>query len=160
MIAGGDEIQLVVFRVGPQEFALEISQVERILRWQRPAPLPGAPAFLEGLVPHEGAVVPVVDLRKRLSLESEIGEETRLIVIALDGQRVAGAVDAVVEVLRAQASDIATPPPLVRGLAAKYLTGVLSRGGRTIVLLNASKIFTSRERLALEHAAQAEGAAG
>ena len=51
MIAGGDEIQLVVFRVGPQEFALEISQVERILRWQRPAPLPGAPDFLEGLVP-------------------------------------------------------------------------------------------------------------
>ncbi len=157
MHAGGDEVQLVVFRVGSQEFALEISQVERILRWRRPAPLPGAPGFLEGLVSHEGGVVPVVDLRKRLSVEAVAGEETRLVVLTLDGQRVAGAVDAVVEVLRVDAAEITPPPPLVRGLAAKYLTGVVSRDDRTIVLLNAGRLFTSKERLALERAA--EGAA-
>lgn len=158
MHAGGDEVQLVVFRVGSQEFALEISQVERILRWRRPAPLPGTPGFLEGLVSHEGGVVPVVDLRKRLSVEAPTGEETRLVVLALDGQRVAGAVDAVVEVLRVDASEIAAPPPLVRGLAAKYLTGVVARGERTILMLNAGRLFTSRERLALEQAV--EGASG
>ena len=158
MHGGGDEVQLVVFRVGAQEFALEISQVERILRWRRPAPLPGTPGFLDGLVPHEGGVVPVVDLRKRLSVEAPVGEETRLIVLALDGQRVAGAVDAVVEVLRVEAAAIAPPPPLVRGLAAKYLTGVVARDDRTIIVLNATRLFTSKERLALEQAV--EGAAG
>jgi purine-binding chemotaxis protein CheW len=158
MHAGGDEVQLVVFRVGSQEFALEISQVERILRWRKPAPLPGAPAFLEGLLSHEDGVVPVVDLRKRLSVEAPTGDETRLIILALDGQRVAGAVDAVVEVLRADAAAIAPPPPIVRGLAAKYLTGVLARGDRTIVLLNPAKLFSGKERLALEQAA--DGATG
>lgn len=158
MHAGGDEVQLVVFRVGSQEFALEISQVERILRWRKPSPLPGSPAFLEGLLSHEDGVVPVVDLRKRLSVEAPTGDETRLIVLALDGQRVAGAVDAVVEVLRADAGAITPPPPIVRGLAAKYLTGVLPRGDRTIVLLNPAKLFSGKERLALEQAA--EGAPG
>ena len=158
MHAGGDEVQLVVFRVGPQEFALEISQVERILRWRRPAPVPGSPGFLEGMVTHEGGVVPVVDLRKRLSVEAPTGEETRLVVLALEDQRVAGAVDAVVEVLRVDAAEIVAPPPLVRGLAAKYLTGIVAREDRTIVLLNAARLFTSRERLALERAA--DGAAG
>ena len=102
-------------------------------------------------------MVPVVDLRKRLSVEAPVGEETRLIVLALEGQRVAGAVDAVVEVLRVEASEIAPPPPLVRGLAAKYLTGVVARDDRTIVVLNATRIFTGKERLALERAV--EGAA-
>ena len=63
-----DEIQVVAFRVGPQEFALDILQVERILRYERPSPLPKAPAFLEGVVRYEGGAVPVVDLRKRLEL--------------------------------------------------------------------------------------------
>jgi purine-binding chemotaxis protein CheW len=58
-VATDDEIQVVAFRVGPQEFALDILQVERILRYERPAPLPQAPAFLEGVVRYEDAAVPV-----------------------------------------------------------------------------------------------------
>src|SRR5581483_9697221 len=78
-----DEVQLVTFRVGPQEFALQILEVERILRYQRPAPLPKAPAFLEGVVSYDGAAVPVVDLRKRLELPAPVDEETRIMVLAL-----------------------------------------------------------------------------
>ena len=59
-----DQIQLVAFRVGSQEFALEILQVERILRYERPSPLPKSPDFLEGVVTYEGVPIPVVDLRK------------------------------------------------------------------------------------------------
>ena len=68
MTIAGDDIQLVSFRVGSQEFAFDILQVERILRHVAPAPLPKAPDFLEGVVPYEGGAVPVVDLRKRFEL--------------------------------------------------------------------------------------------
>ena len=152
MTADADTIQIVIFRVGPQEFGLEISQVERILRWQRPSPVPKAPAFLDGVVPYEGGVVPVVDLRTRLSLDAPTGEETRLVVLLLEDQRVAAAVDAVVEVLRVDAREVTPPPDLVRGLAARYLTGILTLETRTILLLNARQLFTSREKLALGRA--------
>src|ERR687890_343008 len=127
MIASGDDIQLVSFRVGVQEFAFDILQVERILRHVVPAPLPRAPAFLEGVVPYEGGAVPVVDLRKRFELDAPIREETRLMVVDLGDQRVGVVVDEVREVLRVDSRTITAPSPVVRGLAAAYISGIISR---------------------------------
>lgn len=148
-MATEDEIQLVAFRVGPQEFAVDILQVERILRYERPAPLPKAPAFLEGVVRYEDGAVPVVDLRKRLELADPVREETRFIVVNLEDQRVAVVVDEVREVLRVDSTTITPPPPVVRGLAAAYIAGIITRGNRTIVLLHMGRLLTATERLAL-----------
>jgi purine-binding chemotaxis protein CheW len=145
----GDELQFVAFRVGSQEFAVNIFQVERILRYERPASLPGTPDFLEGVVRYAGGVVPVVDLRKRLSLPSEVREEVRMMVLELETQRVAIVVDQVLEVLRVDAAVITAPPPMVRGLAAQYISGIVAQPDRTIVLLNAARLLSSEERLAL-----------
>jgi purine-binding chemotaxis protein CheW len=145
----GDELQFVAFRVGPQEFAVNIFQVERILRYEAPALLPGAPDFLEGVVRYAGGVVPVVDLRKRLTVPSEVREEVRMMVLELETQRVAIVVDQVLEVLRVDAALITAPPPMVRGLAAQYISGIVAQPGRTIVLLNAARLLSSEERLAL-----------
>lgn len=144
-----DDVQLVSFRVGPQEFALDILQVQRILRHQVPAPLPQAPAFLEGVVPYEGGAVPVVDLRKRLGLDAVVNEETRLMVVDLGDQRVGVLVDEVREVLRVDSTTITAPGPMVSGLAAAYIAGIVTRPERTIIVLNARKLLSSTERLAL-----------
>ena len=148
-MATEDEIQLVAFRVGPQEFALDILQVERILRYERPAPLPKAPAFLEGVVRYEGGAVAVVDLRKRLELPDPVREETRLVVLNLEDQRVAVVVDEVLEVMRVDSTTITPPSPVVRGLAAPYIAGIITLGKRTIVLLHVGRLLTATERLAL-----------
>jgi purine-binding chemotaxis protein CheW len=145
-----DDIQVVVFRIGPQEFALDILQVERILRYERPSALPQAPDFLEGIVRYEGGVVPVVDLRKRLEVDAQVREETRLMIVRLDEQRVGMLVDEVREVMRLDSTTIAPPPPIVRGLAAAYIAGIISREERTIVILNAGRLLSSTERMALE----------
>ena len=147
-----DDIQVVTFRVGPQEFALDISQVERILRYEKPAALPKAPDFLEGVVRYGGGAIPVVDLRKRLELDAVIGDETRLMVLSLDGQRIGVLVDQVREVMRVDSTTIAPPPPMVRGLAAAYISGIITEGERTVVLLNALRLLSSTERQALQAA--------
>ncbi len=147
-----DELQFVVFRLGPQEFALSIVQVERILRYEAPAAVPQAPEFLEGVMPYGGGVVPLVDLRKRLSLEAPLKEETRVMVVHLDDQHVGVVVDQVKEVLRVDTRTIASPPPMVRGLAARYISGIITRPGRTIVVLNAGRLLSTEERLALSEA--------
>lgn len=149
MTTTGDDIQLVSFRVGAQEFAFDILQVERILRHVAPSPLPQAPGFLEGVVPYEGGAVPVVDLRKRFDLDAPIREETRLMVIDLGEQRVGVLVDEVREVMRVDSTTIAAPGPIVSGLAAAYIAGIVTRPERTIIVLNARKLLSSTERLAL-----------
>lgn len=149
----GDDIQVVVFRVGGQEFAFNVFDVQRILRWATPAALPKAPAFLEGILQVQGAIVPVVDLRKRFELsDAQVREETRLVVVEIEGLTVAVVVDAVLEVRRVAAEAVTPPPGIVRGLAAEYIQGIIAVGTRTIVLLQTAKLLTSAERIALEAA--------
>ncbi len=148
-MTAADEIQVVIFRVGSQEFALDIFQIERILRYERPASLPNAPDFLEGVVQYGNAVVPVVDLRKRLQVQADLSEDVRIMVLRLDEGKVGVLVDQVLEVTRVDSTTIATPPPMVRGLAADYIAGIISRPNRTIVMLQAARLLNASERIAL-----------
>jgi purine-binding chemotaxis protein CheW len=152
----GDDVQLVTFRVAGQEFAFNIFQVERILRYEAPARLPKAPEFLEGVLQYQGGAVPVVDLRKRLSVEAPLKDETRIVVLDMDGGRIGMVVDAVTEVMQIAASEVTTPPPIVQGLAADYITGLVGRDTRTIIVLNPGKLLASKEKLALAAALSGE----
>lgn len=160
MSAQGDDIQVVVFRVGGQEFAFNVFHVQRILRYETPAALPKAPAFLDGVITVQGAVVPVIDLRKRFELkQAPQREETRTMVLESEGLVVGVVVDAVLEVLRVAAAAVSPPPAVVKGLAADYIQGIIAAGARTIILLQTARLLTSSERIALE-AAQSEHAHG
>lgn len=151
-MSSGDDIQLVTFKVAGQDFAFNIFQVERILRYEPPVPLPKAPDFLEGVLRYQGAAVPLVDLRKRLSVAAPLRDDTRTIILEWEGGRIGVVVDAVTEVLEVGASQVTPPPSLVKGLAAEYITGIVVQDARTIIVLNTNRLLTSKEQLALEAA--------
>ena len=149
--AGGDLFQVVVFHVGEHTFAFNIFQVQRVLRYERPAAVPKAPPFLEGVLQVERAIVPVIDLRKRFELpHAPLGPETRIVVVEAGDAAVGVVVDRVSEVLRVAADAVSPPPPVVRGLAAEYIQGIVALPGRTLVLLHAGRLLTSSERIALQ----------
>jgi purine-binding chemotaxis protein CheW len=151
----GDDIQIVVFRVGGHEFAFNVFHVQRILRYEPPTRLPKAPAFLEGVLQVQGVVVPLIDLRKRFELsEAPVREETRTMIVECEGLTVGVVVDAVTEVMRIDASAVTPPPEVVRGLAAEYIQGIVTVGKRTIVLIQTARLLTSVERIALEAAGE------
>ena len=150
MTAAGDVVQLVTFRVGGHQFAFDVFQVERVLRYEPPRPLPKAPEYLEGTIRHGDHAVPVVDLRKRLEVAAELTEETRIVILEWEQGKVGVVVDAVLEVLRVEADEVSAPPGIVKGLAAEYVSGLVTREEDTLVLLSTSKLLTSQERLALE----------
>jgi purine-binding chemotaxis protein CheW len=150
-MAQGDDVQVVVFRVGGHEFAFSVFHVQRVLRYEAPAPLPRSPAFLEGVIRVGEAVVPVIDLRRRFELPGvTAGAATRTLVLEADGFTVGAVVDEVVEVLRVGAEAVTPPPAVVRGLAAEYIQGIITAGERTVVLLHTARLLTSAERIALE----------
>src|SRR2546423_12781686 len=107
---GGDDIQLVTFKVGGQDFAFNIFQVERILRYEAPAPLPKAPDFLEGVLQYQGSAIPLVDLRKRLGVPAPHRGETRSVIFEGEGGKLGVGVDAVTEGRQVAAEKIPAPP--------------------------------------------------
>jgi purine-binding chemotaxis protein CheW len=153
-MTAGDDVQLVTFRVAGQEFAFNIFQVERILRYEPPAPLPKAPEFLEGVLRYQDAPVPVIDLRKRLGVPAPVKEDTRIVILEAEGSRIGVVVDSVSEVLQVAATRVTVPPAIVKGLAAEYLSGLVTREKGTILVLNTAKLLASKEKLQLDAALQ------
>lgn len=158
------QVQLVTFKVGGEEFGLDVFSVHEILRYQGVTPVPRAPAFVEGVLDVRGAVVPVVDLRRRFEVrEFAYDDDTRIILVEFGGERLGLVVDSVTEVLRAPETAISPPPSYIRGLAAEFVRGIVRLEQRLVILLDLERILSSEERIALEGAelvpAAGEGAA-
>src|SRR6266513_5248957 len=158
-MSADDDVQLVTFKVAGQDFAFNIFQVERILRYEAPATLPKAPDFLEGVLQYQGVAIPLVDLRKRLGVPAPHREETRSVILEWEGGKLGVVVDAVTEVRQVAAEQITAPPGIVKGLAAAYITGLVVTDGRTIIVLNTARLLSGQEKVALEAAVQPQAKA-
>lgn len=141
------EYQLVVFSIGNEEFGVEIGQVREIVRLVQITYLPKAPVFIEGVVNLRGQVLAVIDLAKRIGIESNPRtESTRIIVVEVESNTVGMIVDAVSEVLRLSSDDVDEVPMLVdTEVPEHYIRGVGKLKDRLLVLLDLNKILTPEE---------------
>ena len=139
-------IQLVTFKLGNEEFGVDIFKVREINKMMKITKVPDSPAFVEGVVNLRGSVTPIIDLRSRLGLyEKEADEKTSIIVVELANTAIGMIVDEVKEVLRIP-SDITEPPPaLVSGIDSDYITGVAKLENRLLILLDLDKILSLKE---------------
>jgi purine-binding chemotaxis protein CheW len=150
--------QLVTFRLGDDQFAVDILEVERVLRFTAPAAVPNLPRWIDGVIEHGGRVVPVIDLRSRFGLPrlSPLPEH-RILVVTVGEELLGVTVDSVHEVMSLTPDEIAPPPPLFRGLNAEYLKGLVRQGGSLIIFLDVARVLTSSELLELTSAAAQNG---
>ena len=152
--------QIVTFRLGDDLFAADINEVERVLRYTEPTPVPNVPAWVQGVIEYRSQVVPVIDLRARFELPLRpVDGATRLIVLTAGGEWIAAMVDAVLEVVPLAESQLAPPPPLFGGLSAEFLRGILRRHDRLIIVLDVARLISTKERLAFDRAQRLEMAA-
>jgi len=143
-------VAAVVFKLGRHELGIEISQVHEVLKWRAPAPVPRAPAFVEGVIDLRGEVVPVVDMRKRLGLAApEPSPDTRIVIVGFGEERIGLIVDHVSEVSRIPEDAISKAPKYFRGLTAELIQGLARFGDRLVVLLRIERILNSDERIEL-----------
>jgi purine-binding chemotaxis protein CheW len=150
--------QLVTFRLGDDQFAVDVSVVERVLRYTAPSLVPNLPSWIDGVIEHGGRVVPVIDLRTRFQMPRLAPRpEHRILVLAVGEEWLGVTVDSVHEVLAVTVEEIAPPPPLFRGLAAEYLKGLVRREGSLLIFLDVARVLTSSELLELTTAAASHG---
>lgn len=152
-----EEVQMVVFRLGAEEYGIPITHVQEIKRLSVPTKIPNAPGFVEGVINLRGKVVPVIDLKKRFGLEGCNGytDDARIVIVEINGHTVGVIVDEVSEVLRLLKSNIDPPPAVIAGISASYLQGVGKLDDRLLILLDLDYILTESEKVELEEAEEA-----
>jgi purine-binding chemotaxis protein CheW len=149
-------VQLCTFRVGGEDYAVDIMRVREIINPLPITPVPRAPTFMDGVVRLRGEVIPVLDVRKRLAVAvTPATRKTRFLIVNVAGRRLALVVDEVCEVLRVPRGEIRPAPSLGEGAAPRFFLGVCGgesstaarRGGaspRLRLLLNVKALLDPR----------------
>ncbi|EGF31903.1 Positive regulator of CheA protein activity (CheW) [Oxalobacteraceae bacterium IMCC9480] len=153
-----DEEQVVVFVLGKEEFGVPIDSVQEIVRVaEAMTRVPKAPPAVEGVINLRGAVLPVMDLRRRLGLEQIArSDRQRIMVFLIDGVRTGFIVDSVVEVLKVHKTTI-EPAPHLSGEQSMLLARManLEKQKRMVQLLDPSYLIEKQELQALAQLAAA-----
>lgn len=151
--ARDEELRLLVFKLGGDEFALPIVDVEEEARLpEQITRVPKTPDFLEGVVNLRGDVVPVIDQRRRFAMPAaEAGMSRRLVVVRTSNLRAGLIVDSISEVLRVAASAM-EPAPDLAGQLTRLVEGVVNVGGsgRLVMVLDPSELLMRTELGALD----------
>jgi len=135
-------LQIVTFKLGNEEYAVDILEVQEINRMVEITSIPNAPSYVEGVINLRGKVIPVINLRKKFGLDSkEMDSQSRIMVVDI-GSTVGLIVDSVSEVLRLSSDTIEPPPPMTAGNgSSEYIKGVGKLADRLLILLDIEKLL-------------------
>jgi purine-binding chemotaxis protein CheW len=139
--------QYVSFLLSGERYAINIMDVEEIIRFTEITPVPKAPDFVEGIINLRERVIPVVDLKKRINMgESEANDNTRIIVINLNQKRIGLIIDEVDEIVRIESDKIDAAPAVTVNLDSSYIEGVAKTDKGMIIILRVLNIFSVSEQ--------------
>ena len=144
--AAGGMKELISFRIGAQEFCVDIMAIREIRGWTPATALPQSPSFVKGVINLRGAVLPIVDLASRLGFESTEASDRNVIIVAQIGEQVVGLlVDAVSDILTVT-DDVIQPTPDVASETAKsFIRGLIAMDGRMISLIGLERVLPDTE---------------
>ncbi len=144
-------LQWVTFKLAGETYGINVMQVQEVLRYSEIAPVPGAPAYVLGIINLRGNVVTVIDTRHRFGLEpGELTDNTRIVIIEADNHVVGILVDSVAEVVYLRQSEIETAPNVGNEESAKFIQGVCHKNGELLILIELNKLLTDEEWAELE----------
>jgi purine-binding chemotaxis protein CheW len=140
------ELELLSFRVGEQEYSVDIMSVREIRGWTRATPLPHSEAYVRGVINLRGAVLPIIDLSRRLGLgATETTERNVIIVVQLDGQSIGLLVDAVSDILSIPRAEMQAPPEMLSDPAQSFVRALTVVEGRMLRILDLRSVYPHRE---------------
>jgi purine-binding chemotaxis protein CheW len=139
--------ELVAFRVGDQEFCVDIMSVREIRGWTPATAIPHAPGYVRGVINLRGTVLPIIDLAHRFGLPQTQPTDRHAIIVSQIGEQLAGLlVDAVSDILSTNDGSIQPTPEVASSLARSFVRGVLVLDGRMISIITLENILPPRER--------------
>lgn len=142
-----DEIfQRVTFQLENETYGINVMQVQEILRYTDIAAVPGAPAYVLGIINLRGNVVTVIDTRSRFGLmPAEITDNTRIVIIEAEKQVIGILVDSVAEVVYLKKSEMESAPHVGTDESAQFIQGVTNRDDGLLILVDLNKLLSDEE---------------
>ena len=140
-------IQLVTFKLADETYGINVMHVQEVLRISEIAPVPGAPAYVLGIINLRGNVVTVIDTRSRFGLPSaETDDSSRIVIIESEEMVVGILVDSVAEVVELHQSEIDSAPNVGNDESSRYIQGVANRESDLLIVVDLNKLLTEEER--------------
>jgi purine-binding chemotaxis protein CheW len=149
-----DAGQYLTFALGQEEYGVEILKVQEIKGYVPATPVPNTPNFIKGVMNLRGTIIPVVDLRAKLSLkEAEYNQFTVIIVVTVGTKVVGLIVDSVSDVLNIPKADIQAAPELGSTVDVRFIDGMAKAGEKIVMLLNIDRVINDADLQMTEKAA-------
>ena len=143
-VAAGGEF--LTFRLGEEEYGIDILKVQEIRSYEQPTRIANAPAFIKGVVNLRGVIVPIVDLRVKLACETvEYNGFTVVIVLNVRGRVVGAVVDSVSDVLELGRDAVKAAPEMSTAVDTSFITGIGSVNDRMLILMDIEALMSSAE---------------
>ena len=147
----GQVVQVVSFQLGTEEYGVDISQVQEIIRMVEITHVPRAPHFMEGVINLRGQLIPIIDLRTRFGMKRiDATKSTRIIVTEIGSKRVGIVVDSVSEVNNIPIENVEEAPEMIAGVGTEYIQGVGKMGERLIIMLDLTMVMSIDEKHELQ----------
>ncbi len=142
--------ELIAFRIGAQEFCVDIMAVREIRGWTQATVLPRSPDWMRGVINLRGAVLPIVDLAARLGFMPREAPERQVIIVAqiangASTQIVGLQVDAVSDILTVEDGTLQPPPDVASELVRNFVQGLLAIEGRMVSLVSLDRILPRQD---------------
>ena len=146
--------EFLTFRLGAEEYGIDILRVQEIRSYEAPTRIANAPSFIKGVVNLRGVIVPIIDLRLKLNCESaEYNDFTVVIVLNVRGRVIGTVVDSVSDVLELTRDEIKPAPELSSSVDSNFITGIGSvksadKGSdpeRMLILMDIEGLLSSAE---------------
>lgn len=141
-----EELELIAFRVGRQEFCIDIMMVREVRGWTEATILPRTPDYVKGVINLRGAVLPIIDLARCLGMPGiEPTERNVIIVVQIANRQVGILVDGVSDILTASKNLIQPTTEITSGLIKNFVRGLLTMDGRMISLITLAHLLNAEE---------------
>ena len=128
--------QWATFRLDKELYAIDVMSVQEVLRYTEITPVPGAPAFVLGIINLRGNVVTIIDTRSRFGLGPfDINDNSRIIIVETHGQVLGLLVDSVAEVVYVSDTEVEKTPNVGNEESSKYIQGVCNKNKELLILV-------------------------
>lgn len=147
-------VQLVVFTLGNEEYGIDVTAVNGILRSKQYhiKAMPGTADVIEGIINVRGTVNYIFNLRKKFGLEKkELSSESKFIMLKNNHSTLGCIADEVTDIIKLNDEDIQQPPAFINTADGQYITGIGKYEDRMIIILDPGKILTEEEFASIEN---------
>lgn len=137
------QVELVTFYLRDAQYGINILEVQEINKLQAWTPVPHSEAFVLGILSLRGNIVTIIDLARKLGLDkTQVGRDSRIIIVKLEEECVGFLVDMIGNVTTVNWEQVCQAPANVNGVGGRFLEGVLKTDKRLIALLNTKEVLT------------------